>query len=79
MKETKFPVYLKLNGGYSFYKIRSERSFEELQVIGERIVRHTIEAKQFPDIQRIQDMLSSEGFIPISEEEYLQLMEKVKL
>ncbi len=42
----------------SFYRIDSERSFYEIQIIGSKSFLYQTEAKQYPEIIRIQDMLN---------------------
>jgi hypothetical protein len=66
-----FPQYRKLMNDRSFYRIDSERSFYEIQLIGSKCFLHQTEAKQYPEIIRIQDMLSlSEPFVLSSIDEF---------
>ena len=66
-----FPQYRKLMNDKSFYRIDSERSFYEIQLIGSKCFLYQTEAKQYPEIIRIQDMLSlSEPFVPSSIDEF---------
>ena len=56
-----FPQYRKLDGFHRYYQIIDERTFIEIALMnGKKIVNH-IEAKQFPEILRIKDMLGEEG------------------
>ncbi len=73
-----FPVYLKFQNNKHFYKIISSKSFEEITVIGARYEKHLFEAKIYPDILRIQDMLNNEQgvFLEIGEEEYISAEKK---
>ena len=65
-----FPQYRKLEGFGRYYKIHDERNFEEVSVMNETIHRSFVEAKQYPEILRIQDMLSeSWSFRTMSDEE----------
>jgi hypothetical protein len=52
-----FPQYRKLSNEKSFFKILNNSSFQEVQVIGKKKIFHTVEAKQYPEMLRIQDML----------------------
>lgn len=65
-----FPQYRKLEGFGRYYKIADERSFEEVSLINGTIHRSFIEAKQYPEMLRIQDMLNeSWSFRTMSDEE----------
>jgi|TARA_B100001939_G_scaffold163386_1_gene140842 hypothetical protein len=52
-----YPEYRKLSNNKSFYKIHSENSFEELQLIGTSVMRMTVNATKYPEIIRIKDMI----------------------
>ncbi len=67
-----FPQYRKMSNNKTFYKITSSKSFEEIQLIGEKAVIHRVVAEQYPEMLRIQDMLSMENdwFFPSNEDEY---------
>jgi len=75
-KGTDFPQYRKLSNDKIFYKIVNNREFHEIQVIGTFAQLHKIEAKQYPEILKIQDMLNYtiEAFVPSSAEEYAKLL-----
>lgn len=63
MSEFDFPQYRKLANEKSFYEIVDERHFIEKQRIGKQVFTISIEANQYPEIIRIQDMLNcTEGF-----------------
>ena len=63
MSEFDFPQYRKLANEKSFYEIVDERHFTEKQRIGKQVFTISIEANQYPEIIRIQDMLNcTEGF-----------------
>lgn len=69
----KFPQYRELKGFNRFYKIVDDRNFIEVYFIGTKVMSHEIEAKQYPEILRIQDMLKCESpFVEITEEEFLK-------
>lgn len=70
-KSTKFPQYRKLNNEKHFYKIIDSRTFEEIQLIGTKIKKYTIEATQYPEMVRIMDMLNCEPpFVLADEKEW---------
>ena len=52
-----YPEYRKLSNNKSFYKIHSENSFEEFQLIGTSVMRMTVNATKYPEIIRIKDMI----------------------
>lgn len=70
-----FPQYRKLSNNKTYYKIRNERAFDELQVSGNRIFRYEIKAGQYPEMLRISEMLnlSLEHILPCGEEEYVRV------
>lgn len=73
MSEFRFPVYRKLANNKSFYRIDDERSFFEVQVIGNKCFLTQTLAKQYPEIIRITDMLMlNEPFIESTIEEFHQ-------
>mgnify|MGYP001158670118 CR=1 FL=1 len=76
-KDTDFPQYRKLSNDKVFYKIVNNREFHEIQVVGTFAQLYTIEAKQYPEILKIKDMLNYtiEGFVPSSIEEYCKLLD----
>jgi hypothetical protein len=53
-----FPQFRKLDNGRSLYKITAPDQFIELQQIGSKWMVYTFELQQFPDLLRLQDMLS---------------------
>lgn len=67
-----FPAYRKYKNSNTFFKLISENSFEEISFIGTKGFLHEIEAKQYPEYLRIQDMLNCENDIweVISEGDY---------
>jgi hypothetical protein len=69
MPDLDFPQYRKLANEKSHYEIRNDRHFIEKQLIGKQVFTIEIEAKQYPEILRIQDMLNcAEGFLLSSKE-----------
>lgn len=69
-----YPQYRELKGFNRYYKIIDDRNFTEVYFIGEKVVLHHIEAKQYPEILKIQDMLNCQSpFVEISENDYNNL------
>ncbi|MGB1728362.1 MAG: hypothetical protein ACPHF2_00085 [Crocinitomicaceae bacterium] len=64
-----YPEYRKLSNNKSFYKIHSENSFEELQLIGTSVMRMTVNATKYPEIIRIKDMIDCKPPFEMSKEE----------
>jgi len=73
-----FPVYRKLNNNRRFYKVLDSKSFEEIQVIGTKKIHQLFEAKQFPELLLIQDLVSMihAGILNSSESEWMFYFEK---
>lgn len=71
-----FPVYLRLAGGHSLYRIESDTAFTEVQVVGRRYIAHRIEARTWPERLRIADMLANtEGaWAPLPASEFEELL-----
>ena len=55
--------------------IVSEKEFVEISRMGNKYIKHTIKAVQYPEIIRIQDMLNCENQIweEISENDYMEI------
>jgi hypothetical protein len=70
-----FPQYRKRFDNKSFYELINERSFEEVQLIGEKKFIHQLNAEKYFEIILIQDILSNKDglYEVISEEEYFRL------
>ena len=70
----KFPVYRKYKNNKSYFKIIHPRLFEEIQIIGtKRIVKQT-EARLFPEVVFVKDLIVNFSTMAyeITEEEYLK-------
>ncbi|MDA8648181.1 hypothetical protein N9L43_00055 [bacterium] len=79
-KVTDFPQYRKLSNEKVFYRIRDDRNFDEIQLVGSRAALFSMEAKQYPEILKIQDLLElSDGFLKSSQNEFDALMKKHNL
>jgi hypothetical protein len=76
-KDTDFPQFRKLSNDKVFYKIVNNSEFHEIQVVGKFAQLYIIEADQYPEILKIQDMLNYtiKGFVPSSIEEYCKLLD----
>ena len=65
-----FPQYRKIAGFDRFYKITGERSFIEKYQLNGVWVTHEVQAVQYPEIIRIQDMIQQQwSFRKMSDEE----------
>lgn len=69
-----FPRYLKYPHERTFFKVTSETTFTQLDIIGTAYHLHEFTASVYPDRVLIQDMLQrKDGYwVDSSEEEYLQ-------
>ena len=76
-----FPQYRKLSNDKVFYQILNDREFHEIQIIGSKAQLHKIEAKQYPEMLRIKDLLEYEleGFIESNQQEFDDLLIKYSL
>lgn len=59
-KNTDFPQYRKLPNNKAFYRINSNRDFDEVQVLGSKVLFYHHDAKQYPEILRIMSMMDCE-------------------
>ena len=75
MNQTTFPYYRKLKNGKSFYKISSERTFTEIQCVGNQYFKIEIIANKYPEIILIQDMLNKRKIYDHSAEEEFNTIE----
>jgi hypothetical protein len=72
--DVKFPQFRKIAGREVWYKILSLTAFDELQRMGNRLVKYTITAEQYPEKLRILDMLSCQDpFIEITAIDYEEI------
>ena len=75
MNQTTFPCYRKLRNDKSFYKISGERTFTEIQCVGNQYFKIEIIANKYPEIILIQDMLNKRGIYDLSAEEEFNTIE----
>lgn len=74
----KFPAYRKYFNDRNFFKILNDHVFEELQVIGSRVVMHTTTASQYPEMVHISALLNDTSLaLPITEAEYMAVRSRV--
>lgn len=75
-KVTDFPQYRKLSNEKVFYRIRDDRNFDEIQLLGGRAMWFSMTATQYPEILRIQDLLKKEddGILEATATEFDALM-----
>jgi hypothetical protein len=61
MSDTRtYPIYRQLAGGGHLYRVESPYRFTELQRIGGRWVKHTIQAVAYPEMVRIHELVEGE-------------------
>lgn len=67
-----FPQYRKRFDQKSYYKIINASTFEEVQLIGDKVFIHSIKAEKYFEKLRIQEMLdsTSELYLLSSSSEY---------
>lgn len=72
--EIKYPQYRKYRNNRSFFKIISDKNWEEIQIIGNNFFLHQFTVKIMPDRNYLSDMTFDykENWELISEEEYEQ-------
>lgn len=70
--EIKYPQYRKYKNNKSFFKITSDKEWEEIQIVGSKAILNQFTVKIMPDRNFIQDMTFDykENWDVISEEEY---------
>lgn len=69
-KDRDFPQYRKLNGRKVYYRIHSLKEFTELQFLGSSPQIFHVKAEQYPEMVRIQDMLTCElSYVQMEENE----------
>jgi hypothetical protein len=75
VEDINFPTYRKYKNNKRFYKIINNKEFEEIQLIGSKIIIHHHIATQLPEFNLINDLISChEGnALVISEEEYEEM------
>lgn len=77
MEEIQFPQFRKLSNDKSWFRIDSESTMTEIQLIGRSYIIHKLEAKILPERNLISDVLAMEGdrWQKVSSEEYERFLE----
>lgn len=80
-KNTDFPQYRKLANEKVFYRLRSDRDFDEIQRVGSKAMWFSMHATQYPEFLRIGELLSlhGEGVLESSEAEFVAVAEQFGL
>lgn len=74
----KFPAYRKYPNEKNFFKIVSPHAFEELQIVGSKVLLNEVQAKQYPEMVMIANLLEDSNLaIPIAEAEFMEWRIKV--
>jgi len=75
LEDIHFPVYRKYKNNKSYFKIIHARLFEEIQIIGSKKVVKQTEAKLFPEVLFVKDLVLNfaEMAYEIEETEYLNI------
>ncbi|MBL7934050.1 MAG: hypothetical protein JNL60_19255 [Bacteroidia bacterium] len=75
IEDIHFPVYRKYKNNKSYFKIIHPRLFEEIQIVGSRKFIKETEARLFPEMNFVKDLLLnySQMADEITEEEYLRM------
>ncbi len=73
------PQYRRSAHGTNYYRIDAPDRFEELQLIGTRVVRHSVEARAYPERLRVMEMLAGGGgaYVPVPAAEYEAMAARV--
>jgi len=73
-----YPVYRKYTGINVWFKILSDRQFEEIKQIGTKFIKHIVVAEQYPEMVLIQDMLNchEDRWEPLGGEVYEKMAKK---
>jgi hypothetical protein len=72
LEDIDFPVYRKYKNNKTYFKIIHPRLFEEIQLIGSKKVIKQTEAKLYPEVLFVNDLLLNYGEMAfeIGKEEY---------
>jgi hypothetical protein len=80
VKQVIYPQYRKYKNNKAFFKITSEKEWEEIQVLGTKYILHFFTVKILPDRNFIYDMVFDyeNNWVKIEEEEYQEVLKKVQ-
>jgi hypothetical protein len=72
-----FPVYRKYKNNKSYFKIMNPRLFEEVQIVGSKKIIRQTEAKLFPEMLFVSDLVLNYSAMAdeINESEYLAVID----
>ena len=75
----RFPLFRKYSNNKSYFKVLDDQSFEEIQIIGSKILLFNFAAKIMPDRFLVRDMIELKDgrWLEIDESEYLEIRQKV--
>ena len=75
LEDIHFPVYRKYKNNKSYFKIIHARLFEEIQIIGSKKIIKQTEARLFPEVLFVKDLVLNftEMADKIEEAEYLSI------
>jgi hypothetical protein len=73
-----FPLYRKYKNNKNYFKVISENEFEELSIIGTKLIINSHQAKILPDRNFIFDLIENSDslFLNSSEEEYNTILKR---
>jgi hypothetical protein len=77
-KNIDFPQYRKYLNGKGYFKIISDKEWEEIQIIGRKVILNRYTARIFPDKNFLFDLTFDykNNWVEINENEYNALLEK---
>ena len=77
--EIKYPQYRKYKNNKSFFKITSDKEWEEIQIIGSKSILNQFTVKIMPDRNFIQDMTFDyeENWDVIEEDQYESIKQSI--
>jgi len=80
MQSTDYPQYRKYPNEKGYFKIISDKEWEEIQIIGSKYLLHRFTVNILPDRNFIYDMTFDyeNRWVKISEEEYEAVRDKVQ-
>jgi hypothetical protein len=79
VKTASYPQYRKYKNNKAYFKIISEKEWEEIQVLGTKYILHTFTVKILPDRNFLYDMTFDfeNNWDQIEEDEYEEILRKV--
>ncbi|MBX3163381.1 MAG: hypothetical protein KF900_02785 [Bacteroidetes bacterium] len=76
IEDIQFPVYRKYKNNKSYFKIINPKLFEQIQIVGTKKIISQTEAKLFPEMSFVRDLVFNyeEMAVEIDEGEYEGVM-----